>query len=157
MYDILATGSARFWNEMKGLGTAAGVLSEDSNVRVVMTASYGIFLSTATEATPLSLPLQCVINLRPSSHCNLALQLTREEYEDVWQLYGRETGLRLGDSISAYLASICDRQVCNAGLAPVAVLTRMHQTFHALRATVLNSVICHAAWPPERLLGVPPT
>ena len=132
-YPVERTGSADFWNDLKGMEGRPGIPAAAHDTRVVMAASYGPSCNAATTAMPESPtgPLinfgfpQMVVTIFPSPF-GLSLQLSGAEWSELWDSFIEFTGLQLGTIIKDHIGSICSGQVRLAWVA-LRVATMLHR------------------------------
>ena len=129
-YHVERTGSAGFWNQLKGLEGGTKILTAAHDIRVVMAAAYGTRRSAANTAekdSPSATPINfefpdMVVTIFPSPS-GVSLQLSGAEWSELWSNFTGFTGLQLGSLIKEHIALICSGQVRLAwGALPVWLL-----------------------------------
>ena len=119
-YQTQRSGSTDFWNQLKRLERGP---SAEHDTRVVMAAAYGTKRSAAEivepdspAATPVSFEYpDMVVTIFPSLN-RASLQLSEEEWKELWVSYLAHTQLQLGDLIKDHVGSISGRQVGACGI-----------------------------------------
>ena len=147
-YHVERTGSADFWNDLKGLEGGPGSPTVAHGIRIVTAASYGPRCNparTAKPESPTGPPINCkipnmVVTIFPSPS-GASLQLSGAEWSELWENFVEFTGLQLGKPIKDHVGLICSGQVRLAWVALPVVLSRLHQLFAAL---LLMYFICKA-------------
>ena len=128
-YPIERTGSAAFWNDLKGMEGGPGTPTAAHDTRVVMAASYGPSCNAASTAKPESPtgPLisfgfpDMVVSIFPNPS-GASLQLSGAEWSELWDSFIEMTWLQLGNLIKDHIGLICSGQVRLAWVALRVVL-----------------------------------
>ena len=130
-YHVERTGSAGFWNQLKGLEGSLSrlpggtkILTAAHDIRVVMAAAYGTRRSaadTAEKDSPSATPINfefpdMVVTIFPNPS-GASLQLSGAEWSELWKEFTKFTGLQLDILIKEHLALICSGQVRLAWVA----------------------------------------
>ena len=137
-HQVERTGSADFWNDLKGMEGGPGIPAAAHDTRVVVAASYGSQSNAANTArleSPTGPPNNFgfpdrVVTIFPSPS-GLSLQLSGAEWSELWENFIGFTGLQLGNVIKDHIESICSGQVRLARVALPVVLSLLHQLFAA--------------------------
>lgn len=151
-YNTQRTGSTDFWNQLKRLERGP---SAEHGTRVVMAASYGAECSAANIAEPHSPATtsvkypDMVVTIFPSPN-GASLQLSEEEWEELWVSYREHTQLQLGNLIKDHVWSISGRQV---GACELVYIWR-HHLAQMLEGHPLDDC-CGAGWAVDSLSGLP--
>ena len=132
-YHVEKTGSADFWNQLKGLEGGPDIVTAAHDIRVVMAAAYGTKRSAAKtpepespSVTPINFEFpNMVVTIFPS-RSGASLQLSGPEWDELWNNFTNYTGLQLGNLIKEHVAAICSGQVRLARVALPAVLLLLH-------------------------------
>ncbi len=117
-YDVERTGSTSFWNQLKSLGAAPGILTPAHDTRVVLTAAYGSSVAYAEPDSPTPFPVnfqfpKMVVTIFPGPS-EASLRLTDAEWTELWDSFITSTGLHVGNCIKDHIGSICSVQVCSS-------------------------------------------
>ena len=116
-YWTQRSGSADFWNQLKRLKRGP---SAEHDTRVVMAATYGTEHSIVEPNSPAATPVSfeypdMVVTIFPSLN-GASLQLSEEEWKELWVSYLAYTQLQLGDLIKDHVGSISGWQVGACGI-----------------------------------------
>ena len=114
-YQTRRSGSTDFWNLLKRLERGSAC-----NMRVVMAAAYGTKHSIVEQESPAATPVgfeypDMVVTIFPSLN-GASLQLSGEEWKELWVSYLAHRQLQLGDLIKDHVGSISGRQVGACGI-----------------------------------------
>ena len=115
LYKDRGHRSKDFWGWVKMReGQSAG----STSTHIVMAAygdkpsgASGTSDSDSPSNTPISLTATQEVSLAPATDTAASLQLTNNEWEELWGSFHSKTALRLGVAVKSFLWSICGGQV----------------------------------------------
>ena len=136
--DCRDRSSQVFWGWVK---SCVGQMAARISTLIVMAAAYGDKPSgasgTSDTDSPSNTPIRLIatqeVSLAPATATTASLQLTNNEWEELWSAFLGETALRLGMAVKSFLWSICGGQVS---------CTTVHHNSVCMPACIWAKVLC---------------
>ncbi len=137
LYKDRGDRSKDFWGWVK---MCEGSTAERTSTLIVMAAAYGDKPSGARTSdtdsptnTPIGLTATQEVSLAPATDTRASLQLTNNEWQELWGSFLSKTALRLGVAVRSFLWSICGGQVSG---------TTVHHNSVRMPACIWAKVFC---------------
>ena len=121
-----------FWSWVKMCEGSSG---KRTRILIVMAAAYGdepsgasgTFDTDSSANTPTGLTATQEVSLAPATDMTASLQLTNNEWEELWGSFLSKTALRLGVAVKSFLWSICGGQVsCTTDSSQLCLHASLH-------------------------------
>ena len=116
LYKDRGQGTSDFWQWMKACQSQEG---DPIHTLIIMAAAYGDkrsdFRGSSGPESPVGNPLDLadeqLVSLAPATATTGSLQLTFDEWQELWGGFLSQTGLPLGLDVQEFIWSICGGQV----------------------------------------------